>query len=171
MNADERRFKHEDIARRIIGVFFDVYNELGYGFLESVYHEAMAMALGSAGLQVDTELRIEARFRGQVVGVFSADLLVNRSVIVELKAVRALGSAHEAQVLNYLRASVLEVALLFNFGPEPQVRRFAFSNDRKGSSVPRRPEVLPLRSGTPLQRIGVHLRSSAAPDGSLAQPD
>jgi GxxExxY protein len=134
MNADERRFKHEDITRRIIGVFFDVYNELGYGFLESVYQEAMAIALESAGLQVEKEFGMEARYRGQVVGVFKADLLVNARVIVELKALKELGSAHEAQTLNYLRASVLEVALLFNFGPDPQIRRLAFSNDRKGHS-------------------------------------
>ena len=135
MNADQRRFKHEDITRRIIAVFFDVYNELGYGFLESVYREAMALALGSEGLRVEKELALEARFRGRVVGVFKADLLVNGCVIVELKALKQLGPAHEAQTLNYLRAGVVEVALLFNFGPKPQIRRLAFANDRKGHSV------------------------------------
>ena len=132
MNADQRRFKHESVTQRIIGAFFDVYNELGYGFLESVYQEAMAIALESAGLRVDREFGLEARFRGQVVGVFKADLLVNGCVIVELKALKELGSSHEAQTLNYLRAGVVEVALLLNFGPEPQIRRLAFSNDRKG---------------------------------------
>ncbi|HET9464259.1 MAG TPA: GxxExxY protein [Gemmatimonadales bacterium] len=91
MNADQRRFKHEDITRRIIAVFFDVYNELGYGFLESVYREAMALALRSEGLRVEKELALEARFRGRVVGVFKADLLVNGCVIVELKALKQLG--------------------------------------------------------------------------------
>lgn len=74
MNADGRRFKHEQITERIIRVYFDVYNELGYGFLESVYKQAMAIALESAGLKVEKELGLEARFRGQVVGVFKADL-------------------------------------------------------------------------------------------------
>jgi GxxExxY protein len=132
MNADQRRFKHEDVTRRIIGAFFDVYNELGYGFLESVYREAMVVALEESGLQVEKEFVLEARFRGKVIGQFKADLIVNGCVIVELKATRELVSAHEAQTLNYLRAGVLEVALLFNFGPKPQVRRLAFSNDRKG---------------------------------------
>ena len=131
MNADERRYKHENTTKTIIGVFFDVYNELGHGFLESVYQEAMAIALRWEGLRVDKELALVARFRGHVIGEFKADLVVSGSVIVELKAVRSLEPAHEAQILNYLRASVLEVGLLFNFGTKPQVRRLAFSNLRK----------------------------------------
>ncbi len=136
MNADERGFKHLDLTETIIGVFFDVYNELGYGFLESVYREAMDIALRSAGLQVEKEFALKARFRGKVIGRFKADLLVNGSVIVELKAAKTLEASHEAQTLNYLRAGVLEVALLLNFGPKPQVKRLVFSNDRKGSFPP-----------------------------------
>jgi len=132
MNADQLRFNHEAITQRIIGVFFDVYNELGYGFLEPVYQEAMSMALRSAGLQVEREFGLEAHFRGQLIGMFKADLLVNGCVIVELKAVKELARSHDAQVLNYLRAGMLEVALLLNFGPRAQIRRLAFSNDRKG---------------------------------------
>jgi len=158
MNADERRFKHEDVTQRIIGVFFDVYNELGYGFLESVYREAMAIALESGGLRVEKEFSLEARFRGQVVGVFKADLLVNGCVIVELKALKELGSTHEAQTLNYLRAGVLEVALLLNFGPEPQIRRLAFSNDRKGRSAREQPQSCTRASGSRPSSICVHLR-------------
>ena len=112
-------------------MFFDVYNELGHGFLESVYREAMTIALRYEGLQVEKEFPLAVRFRGQLIGDFKADLVVKGSVIVELKAVKSLGPAHEAQVLNYLRASVLEVGLLLNFGPKPQVRRLAFSNLRK----------------------------------------
>jgi GxxExxY protein len=164
MNADGRRFKHEHITERIIRVFFDVYNELGYGFLESVYKQAMAIALESAGLKVEKELGLEARFRGQVVGVFKADLVVNGCVIVELKALKELGSSHEAQTLNYLRAGILEVALLLNFGPEPQIRRLAFSNDRKVRSLTR-------QSGDQPSSISLYLRSSAATCRSLAQPD
>ncbi|MEO8090497.1 MAG: GxxExxY protein [Gemmatimonadales bacterium] len=158
MNADQRRFKHEDVTQRIIGAYFDVYNELGYGFLESVYREAMAIALQSGGLRVDKEFGLEARFRGQVVGVFKADLLVNGCVIVELKALKELGSTHEAQTLNYLRAGVLEVALLLNFGPEPQIRRLAFSNDRKGRWARHQPESHTGVSCTPPSSICVHLR-------------
>jgi len=131
MNADQRRFKHEDLTQTIIGVFFEVYNELGYGFLESVYREAMSIALQAAGLRTEKEHGLEAHFRGQVIGVFKADFVVNGSVIVELKAVKELGSSHEAQALNYLRVGALEVALLLNFGPKPLIRRLAFSNDRK----------------------------------------
>ena len=150
MNADQRRFKHEEVTQKVIGVFFDVYNELGYGFLESVYREAMTIALLAQGLQVEKEFGLEARFRGQLVGIFKADILVNGQVIVELKAVKELGSTHEAQALNYLRAGVLEVALLLNFGPRPQIRRLAFSNDRKGR---RGCQQLPQPSS-----ICVHLR-------------
>ena len=149
MNADERRFKHKDVTRRIIGVFFDVYNDLGYGFVESVYHEAMALTLVSEGLYVERESTLEVHFRGQVIGVFRADLVVNGSILVELKALKSLAPVHEAQTLNYLRAGVLEIALLLNFGPEPQIRRLAFSNERK------------LRGGSSGSRSGsicVHLR-------------
>jgi GxxExxY protein len=131
MNADERRYKHEHTTRTIIGVFFDVYNELGYGFLESVYQEAMAIALRGQGLTVEKGFVLAVRFRGEIIGEFKADMVVSGSVIVELKAVRSLHPVHEAQTLNYLRASVLEVGLLLNFGPKPQVRRLAFSNNRK----------------------------------------
>jgi GxxExxY protein len=98
MNADQRRYKHEYLTRTIIGGLFDVYNELGQGFLESVYKEAMAIALRSLGLRVEREFPLAARFRGCVVGEFKADLLVNRTVIVELKYVRTLEAAHEARI-------------------------------------------------------------------------
>src|SRR5215208_1116887 len=130
-SADERSYRHEEITRAIIGAFFEVHNELCYGFLESVYREAMGIALGGAGLQAHAEFAMTARFRGQTVGEFKAELVVNGLVVVELKAVRSLAPPHEAQMLNYLRASVLEVGLLFNFGPQPQIRRFASSNQRK----------------------------------------
>jgi GxxExxY protein len=158
MNADERRYKHEGTTRTIIGVFYDVYNELGHGFLESVYREAMAIALRCEGLKADKELALVARFRGQIIGEFKADLVVGGSVIVELKAVRALGPAHEAQILNYLRASVLEVGLLFNFGPKPQVRRLAFSNFRKGHTCETRPPQVESIHLPPISSISVDLR-------------
>ena len=123
--------KHEEITERIIGVFYEVYNELGHGFLESVYEQSMAIALSEAGLQVVRQAPITVHFRGQVVD-FRADLLVNNQVIVELKAARAIERAFEAQVMNYLRATKVEVGLLMNFGPKPEFKRFIYDNERKG---------------------------------------
>lgn len=136
MNADERGYKHQVLTRKVIGIFFAVYNELGFGFLESVYRRAMWMALRDAGLEVLLEFPIVVHFRGRTVGKFQPDLVVNGAVLVELKAVRRLIAAHKAQTLNYLRASVLEVALLLNFGPKPQAKRLAFSNHRKHGLPP-----------------------------------
>lgn len=115
----------------MIGVFFEVYNELGYGFLESVYEAAMEVALRQAGLGVRRQVPIEVRFRGQTIGDFRGDLVVEGVLLIELKAAKAIDPAHEAQILNYLRATDLEVGLLLNFGPRPAVRRLAFDNARK----------------------------------------
>jgi len=91
----------------------------------------MIVALRQAGLTVESKVPVQVWFRGQQVGNFEVDILVDRCVLLELKAARALDPAHEAQTLNYLRATPIEVGLLLNFGPKPQVRRFAFGNDRK----------------------------------------
>jgi GxxExxY protein len=123
--------KHSEPTERVLGVFYDVYNELGHGFLESVYEEAMAVALGQAGLGVQPQIPLKVAFRGTVVGDFRADLLVEKSVLLELKAVRVLDPLHEAQLLNYLRATEIEIGLLLNFGPRPQFKRLAFNNSRK----------------------------------------
>src|SRR4051794_153719 len=103
MNADERRYPYQDLTRRIIGSFFEVYNELGHGFLELIYKRALTIALEDRGLQVESDYRVTAHFRGRVLGEFRPDLVVNQLIIIELKAVRCLERAHEAQVLNYLR--------------------------------------------------------------------
>lgn len=131
MNADTRGLKHKELTETIIGVFFEVYNELGHGFLESVYEKAFAVALTQKGLAVRRQIQVPVWFRGQKVGDFVADLLVNQMVLFELKAARMLDSAHEAQLLNYLRATEIEVGLLFNFGIKPEFRRLAFDNARK----------------------------------------
>jgi GxxExxY protein len=123
--------KHQDLTERIIGIFYQVYNELGHGFLESVYLEAMFIALLESGLQVVKQVSIPVYFRRKLVGDFKADLLVGNLVILELKAARSLDPAHEAQLLNYLRATNIEVGLLLNFGSQPEFRRFAFDNERK----------------------------------------
>ena len=131
MNADTRGLKHKELTEAIIGVFFEVYNELGHGFLESVYEKAFDVALTSKGLDVRRQIEVPVWFRGHKVGDFVADVLVNRSVLLELKAARTLDMAHEAQLLNYLRATEIEVGLLFNFGIKPEFRRLAFDNSRK----------------------------------------
>lgn len=132
--ADERRYPHGKITADIAGAFYRVYNELGRGFLESVYRRAMTIELAERGLVVRAEAPLVVRFRGSVVGAFRADLLVEEAVIVEVKACRAPAPEHEPQVLNYLRASGLEVGLLLNFGPTPTVRRFAFTSLRANGS-------------------------------------
>ena len=115
---------HYDITERIIGACFDVAKELGSGFLESVYHKALAIALRQAGLDVQCHHPIRVMFRGESVGDFFADMLVERCVIVELKAAKALAGEHLAQVINYLNATGIDVGLLVNFGrPQIQVRR------------------------------------------------
>ena len=129
-----REFRHLEITRRIVGVFFEVYGELGYGFLESVYRAAMTMALREAGITVEAETELQARFRGRSIGAFRADLLVENAVLVELKAARGIDSTHIAQLLNYLRCTALETGLILNFGPRPQIRRLIFTNDRKSTS-------------------------------------
>ena len=123
--------KHSALTDKIIGAFYDVYNELGYGFLESVYEEALAIALEEAGLRVQRQVSITVWFRGQDVGDFRGDLLIDGAVLLELKAGRTLDKAHEAQLLHYLRATEIEVGLLLNCGEQPQFRRLLFDNERK----------------------------------------
>ena len=123
--------KHSALTDKIIGAFYDVYNELGYGFLESVYEEALAIALQEAGLRVQRQVSITVWFRGQDVGDFRGDLLIDGAVLLELKAGRTLDKAHEAQLLHYLRATEIEVGLLLNFGEQPQFRRLLFDDERK----------------------------------------
>jgi GxxExxY protein len=142
MNTDQRQVsgkieKHSALTERIIGVFYDVYDELGHGFLESVYREAMRLALIQVGLKVDAEVSVPVSFRGHVVGMFRADLVVNGSVLVELKACEQIVRQHESQTLHYLRATPLEVGLLMNFGPVPRFKRFVLDNEAK--KTPRKP--------------------------------
>ena len=127
------QLKHEEITRKLIGLYFQVYGALGYGFLEQVYRNAMAMAGRKAGLEMAQEVPIRVQFEGSIIGEYKADLVVNQAVIAELKACQTLAPAHEAQLLNYLKASRFEVGLLFNFGPKPQYKRMIYDNNRKGS--------------------------------------
>lgn len=120
-----------ETTRAIIGSFFEVYNELGTGFLESVYRNALSVALDQMGIPNRREAPLDVFFRGARVGLFRADILVNDCVVVETKAAHALDRSHEAQLINYLRASSIEVGLLLNFGPEAKFRRLVYTNDRK----------------------------------------
>jgi GxxExxY protein len=130
----ESTLKYAELTEKVIGVFYEVYNELGHGFIESVYQKAFIVALAAKGLRVCWKIDVPVWFRGQNVGNFEADLLVENCVFLELKAVRSLDPAHEAQLLNYLRATDIEVGLLFNFGIKPQFKRLAYDNQRKGRS-------------------------------------
>jgi len=123
--------KHRELTEKIIGVFYEVYNELGHGFLESVYEKAFDVALTSKGISVLRKIEVPVWFRGQKVGDFEADMLVERCVLLELKAGRALHPAHEALLLNYLRATEIELGMLFSFGLKPEFKRLAFDNNRK----------------------------------------
>jgi GxxExxY protein len=109
-------FLHEKITGMIIRTSYDVMNELGIGFLESVYHNALLLALQQKGMKVVSQVPIDVNFRGEVVGNFLADLFVMDKVIVELKAVKTLLPEHSAQLINYLKASDVDVGLLVNFG-------------------------------------------------------
>jgi GxxExxY protein len=123
--------KHQAITEQIIRAFYEVYNTLGYGFLEKVYENAMAIELRLAGIPVEQQKGIVVNYKGEGVGEYAADLLVAGCVIVELKAARELAPEHEAQLLNYLKATPIEVGLLLNFGPKPKVMRKVFDNALK----------------------------------------
>ena len=123
MNADRALLINGDVSEAVLGCFFDVYNELGPGFLESVYENAMTLALKEAGHQVSQQAALTVWFRGQPVGDFRADLIVDACLVVEIKSVSQLHSAHEVQLVNYLKASRIEIGLLLNFGPRPQFKR------------------------------------------------
>jgi len=131
MEAEPVGLKHSVLTEKKFGVFYAVYNELGYGFLESTYAQAMMVELENSNLVAMREFPVAVWFRGKKVGQYFADIMVENTVLLELKAARALESSHEAQLLHYLRATEIEVGLLLNFGMRPQFRRLLFDNERK----------------------------------------
>jgi GxxExxY protein len=133
--------RHEALTEKIIGVFYDVYSELGSGFLESVCEECMVIALRDIALTVERQVPIPVWFRSRKVSDYKADILVENSVLLELKSVTTLESAHEAQLLHYLKSTQIEVGLLLNFGSRPQFRRLVFDNPRKNIRVNPRESV------------------------------
>lgn len=133
--AIDSNFKHSELTDLIIRVFYDVYNELGFGFLESVYRNSLYLALVEKGLAVEVEAPVSVFFRGKNVGDFRADLIVNKTILLELKTAEQIIAVHEAQVLNYLRSTSIELGVILNFGPKPQVRRLLLDNSRKQARV------------------------------------
>ncbi len=127
--------KYQELTEKLIGIFYEVYNELGFGFLESVYEKAYRMILAEQGIRFEQQPAMSVRFHGIEIGEFRADIIVESLVILEFKAARAIENSHERQLYNYLRATDLEVGLLFNFGPRPLFRRLILENDRKAAKA------------------------------------
>ena len=127
---------HREITGKILDAFFQVHYELGFGFIESIYSKALIHVMADLGLHVEREVPIDVYFRGMRLGRFKADLVVESAVIVELKASATLDASASAQLINYLRATELEVGLLLHFGQKARFERFVFANTRK--LLPRR---------------------------------
>jgi GxxExxY protein len=122
---------HGDVTEQIIGGFYEVHYELGGGFLEHVYVRPLIVVLRDRGLLVEDNARLPVHFRGKLIAEFHPDLVINQVVVVEIKAHRAIEPADEAQIINYLRASTIEVGLLLNFGARASFKRHVYANSRK----------------------------------------
>ncbi|MBI5215033.1 MAG: GxxExxY protein [Ignavibacteriae bacterium] len=123
---------HQDITDKIINAFYTVYNTLGSGFLEKVYENAFVIELEKKGLHVEQQKRIDVFYKGKKVGEYFADICVEGLVVLELKAAEGIAPEHEAQLINYLKATNIELGFLFNFGPKPIFIRRILTNDKKG---------------------------------------
>ena len=124
-------FLHKELSQKVIGAFYTVYKTLGYGFLEKVYENALAHELTLLEIKFKTQVPIEVFYKSQKVGFYIADILIEDSIILELKAAESLCPEHEFQLINYLKATNIEIGLLLNFGKEPQFKRVIFTNNRK----------------------------------------
>ncbi len=131
MNADNKDFKYKELTERIIEIFYRVYNKLGYGFLEKVYENAMMKEFETEGISATSQSAINVVYEDEIIGEYFADILVDNKVIVEIKASKRLAVENEAQFLNYLKATEIEVGLLLNYGPKPDIKRKVFDNTRK----------------------------------------
>ena len=119
---------HEEITKKIIKSYFKVYNTLGYGFLEKVYENAMAIELRKDGLEVKCQHPITVFYESEIVGEYFADIIVNNIVVIELKATKEISEEHECQLINYLKATKIELGLLLNFGKEAEYKRKVYMN-------------------------------------------
>ncbi len=131
IGQDINNFLHEDITSNIIESFYTVYNKLGFGFLEKVYHNALLIEFKKHFDSVENQKPINVMYEGIIVGDYYADFLVNSKVIVEIKAVEELCKENELQLINYLKATSVEIGLLLNFGKKPQIKRKIFTNNNK----------------------------------------
>jgi GxxExxY protein len=122
---------HNDSTDKIIKSFYKVYNELGFGFLEKVYENALFIELKALGLYCEKQKQIIVYYNTQIVGEYFADIIVNNCIILELKAAESLCEEHEFQLINYLKATEIEVGLLLNFGKKPEFKRKLFTNNLK----------------------------------------
>lgn len=125
--------KYADLSEKIIKIFYQVHNELGFGFIEKMYQKAFAIALLESGFKVGEQIAIKVYYHGQVVGEFFADMVVNGVILLELKSVDTIVDEHEAQLLNYLKATEIEVGYVLNFGKSATFKRKVLDNERKGS--------------------------------------
>jgi len=123
MNADYQDFKYKELTDKIIKIFYRVYNKLGYGFLEKIYENAMMIEFKKENIPAVSQSAIKVSYEGEIIGEYYADILVDVRVIVEIKAAKHLVKENEAQLLNYLKATDIEVGLLLNFGTKPEVKR------------------------------------------------
>jgi len=128
---------HSEVTGEIIGAFYDVYHTLGYGFAELVYQRSLPVALRKRGVDSEREVSLIVTFDECVVGEYRADLIVAGKVIVETKTCEKILPVHEMQLVNYLRATGLNVGLILNFGPKPTFRRMFLSSPQKGSTITR----------------------------------
>jgi GxxExxY protein len=131
MNEEKADYKYQELTARVIKAFYTVYNAFGYGFLEKVYENALLIELTKLSISAIAQSPVQVFYDGKIVGEYFADILVESCLIVEIKATKNLIFEHEAQLLNYLKATNIEVGLLLNFGPKPEVARRAFNNSRK----------------------------------------
>lgn len=122
---------HEELTNAIIKTFYEVYNELGYGFLEKVYQNSLYLELKNKGYKIEAQKKILVYYKGTEVGEYYADLMVEDKIILELKAAECIVKDFENQILNYLRGTDCEVGLLLNFGKKPEFKRKIFENNRK----------------------------------------
>jgi len=121
------KLKYKSITDKILRGFYEVYNELGHGFLESVYENALRIVLNNHGLKVETQKEIQVVFRKEIVGNYRADMLIEDKIILELKTAKAINEIHMAQLMNYLRASEIEIGFLLNFGVKPEFKRIIYN--------------------------------------------
>ena len=152
-----KEIKHGPITQIVIGCGFGVINELGAGFLESVYEKALLLALRQKGLSAVPQHPCKVMFRGECVGDFYADILVEGKVIVELKAVKTIAPEHQAQIINYLNATGIEVGLLINFGNQRlEYKRFTRSKDYRPKTMNMDTQNAQDKNGQDAKEAGRH---------------